>query len=210
MPIIAFANLKGGVGKSTLAVNVAGCLAPKSTLIDADPQATSVAWSEGGGLPFEVHAQPLAGNIRGWIDRALAIESEFVIVDLPPMLGEATSAALAICDLAVIPVTPSGADLRATNGAVDLVKEARAVRGGPLPRVLLVPSKVDRRTAAGVEIEAVLHDYGEAVGPVVSQRIALADSFTSGQWVGDYAPSTAAHSEIKTLTGVIKRLAKKG
>jgi chromosome partitioning protein len=73
-----------------------------------------------------------------------------------------------------------------------------------------VPSKVDRRTAAGAEIEAVLHDYGEPVGPVVSQRIAHADAFTAGQWIGQYAPGSAALAEIKALAGVVKRLAGKG
>ena len=46
MAIIALANLKGGVGKPTLAVNIAGVLAPKSVLVDAeraDPGATARA-----------------------------------------------------------------------------------------------------------------------------------------------------------------------
>lgn len=52
MAIIALANLKGGVGKSTLAVNIAGALSPSVVLIDADPQATATAWGEAGGLPL--------------------------------------------------------------------------------------------------------------------------------------------------------------
>lgn len=43
MAIIALANLKGGVRKSTLAINVAGVLAPSVAVIDADPQATATA-----------------------------------------------------------------------------------------------------------------------------------------------------------------------
>jgi chromosome partitioning protein len=100
------------------------------------------------------------------------------------MLGDATAGALAICDLAVVPVSPSGADLRATNRAVDLIRQARAQRGTGKPYALLVPSKVDRRTAAGAEIEAILHDYGEPLGPGISQRIAHADAFSAGQWIG--------------------------
>ncbi len=211
MAIIALANLKGGVGKSTLAVNIAGALSPKVALVDADPQATATAWAEAGNLPFQVITAPLSGqNVKGWIETVLGIEAAHIVIDLPPMLGDATAAALAICDLAVVPVSPSGADLRATNRAVELITEARAARGDGKPRALIVPSKVDRRTAAGAEIEAVLHDYGEPVGPVVSQRIAHSDAFTAGQWIGDYAKGSAAHAEIKALAGVIKKLAGKG
>lgn len=210
MAIIALANLKGGVGKSTLAVNIAGALAPKSALIDADPQATATAWGEAGHLPFPVTEAALTGsNVEAWIAAALDIDAPYVVIDLPPMLGDATAAALAIADIAVIPVTASGADLKATNRAIELIANARAARDDGKPAVLMVPSKVDIRTAAGAEIQAVLHDYGEPVGPVISQRVAHADAFTAGQWIGDYAKGSAAHSEIKALASVVKRLAGK-
>ncbi|MEI4235036.1 ParA family protein [Roseovarius sp. D22-M7] len=211
MAIIALANLKGGVGKSTLAVNIAGAFAPKVALVDADPQATATAWAEDGNLPFPVIEAPLTGeDVQAWIETVLAIEAAQIVIDLPPMLGNATAAALAICDLAVVPVSPSGADLRATNRAIELIAEARDQRHDGKPRALIVPSKVDRRTAAGAEIEAVLHDYGELVAPVISQRIAHVDAFTAGRWIGDYAKGSAAHVEIRTLASVIKKLAEKG
>ena len=210
MAIIALANLKGGVGKSTLAVNIAGALHPKITLIDADPQATATAWAEAGNLPFPVIEMALTGdNVEAWIETVLAVDTSFTVIDLPPMLGDATAAALAVADLAVIPVTASGADLKATNRAIELIAAARENRGESKPAVLMVPSKVDIRTAAGAEIQAVLHDYGEPVGPVISQRVAHADAFTAGQWIGDYAKGSAAHSEVKALASVVKRLAGK-
>ena len=209
MAIIALANLKGGVGKSTLAVNLAGALGRDVVLVDADPQATATAWGEAGELPFTVLAAPLTpGAVEAWLADLLAINAAHVVVDLPPMLGDATGAAMAVADLAVVPVTPSGADLRATSNALELIAQAREARGDDRPRVLLVPSKVDRRTAAGAELEAVLHDFGERVGPAIAQRVAHADAFSAGRWIGDYARGSAAHAEVKALAAVVKRLVK--
>ena len=90
-----------------------------------------------------------------------------------------------------------------------MVEEARKARGDGKPRALLIPSRVDRRTGAGSEIEAVLHEFGEPVAPVVSQRVAHVDAFTAGQWIGQYAPASVALSEIKALAGVVRRLVRK-
>jgi chromosome partitioning protein len=65
-------------------------------------------------------------------------------------------------------VSSSGADLQATNRTIDLIREAARDAGDGRPAALLVPSRVDRRTAAGAEIEAALHDYGEPVEPGIA------------------------------------------
>ena len=84
MAIIALANPKGGVGKSTLAANIAGVLAAKSVLVDADPQATATAWGEAGRLPFRVVSAPLTGsNLEVWFETVLALADAFVVIDLP-------------------------------------------------------------------------------------------------------------------------------
>jgi hypothetical protein len=73
--VVAFANLKGGVGKSTLAVNVAGALGAswRVVLADADPQGTATAWGEAGRLPFKVVAAPLTeAGVSGWLAGWLA------------------------------------------------------------------------------------------------------------------------------------------
>ena len=215
--VICCANLKGGAGKSTIAVNIAAALAAGGpvALVDADAQGTATAWAEAGHLPpkLTVHAMPLAADtpaaIRDWIGRVVAMKADarHVIIDTPPNLAGVTTAALTVADLALVPVPPSGMDVRATGAALQLLRQARKVRGADKPRCVLVPSRVDRRTASGREVEAVLSDFGEPVAPAVIQRAAMVDAFSAGQWIGDYAPRSAGHVEIEALAALAKRIA---
>ena len=112
---------------------------------------------------------------------------------------------LSLADLILVPVSPSGLDLRAAERTLALLRQARKVRRDGKPAALLVPSRVDRRTAAGREIEAVLHDMGEPVAPAIIQRAAHVDAFSAGQWIGAYAPRSAGHVEIQSLAALVRK-----
>ena len=208
--IIAVANLKGGCGKTTIAVNLACEMLTSRTsvaIVDADSQGSATYWAEEGELPVTVVNLPL-GNRRGadtWINHVLSLNDDLAIVDCPPQIGAATEAAVGIADLVLVPVTPSGADLAATAAALELVNSATDARSDGGPGCLLIPSKVDARTTAGREIESVLREFDEAVAPAVGQRTAFVDSFGAGQWVGHYSPRSKAYADIKTLTRVVRR-----
>jgi chromosome partitioning protein len=212
--LIAIGNLKGGVGKTTLAISVACALAEHGNVVvvDADAQASAAAWAAPGKLPIQVVALPLAADtehaVAAWLERLVEIrdDADFGLVDLPPNLGAATVAALSLVDLLLVPVPPSGLDLRAAERTLALLRQARQVRHDTRPAGLLVPSRVDRRTGAGREIEAVLHDLGEPVAPAVIQRAAHVDAFSAGQWIGAYAPRSAGHVEIQALAALVRRI----
>lgn len=221
--VVAVGALKGGVGKSTLAVSVACALAAdglRVELVDADEQATALAWSERdeardlAGLPVQVHALPATERTdpRRWLDAVLERRelADVLVLDLPPQIGAVMKAALAVADLLVVPVTASGVDIASTARVLELVRDARDLRRDGRPQCLLVPSKVDRRTASGREVEAVLHDFGEPVGPAVGQRSAHVDAFSARQWIGAFAPRSAAHVEIEALTAVVRRSVQRG
>jgi chromosome partitioning protein len=219
--IIAVANLKGGVGKSTIAVNLASALAATGArviIVDADTQGTSSFWETQGNLPAKTKALPLEDSepetgfftrlfqsgaarervrIDGWKQEVTSANADFIVIDCPPHVGLATRTAISISDLVLVPVTASAADVAATAPAMRLIAGARKLRGKP--KCLLVPSKVDRNTATGRNIELVLERFGESVAPAVSQRGAFADSIAFGRWVGDYAPGSPAHREVVEL-----------
>ena len=95
--VIAIGNLKGGTGKSTIAVNLACALAESGdavVLVDADAQATATDWHAGRNLPVAVESLPLGGerDAQRWVARVLSLKASthHVVVDLPPRSARAS------------------------------------------------------------------------------------------------------------------------
>ncbi len=208
--VIAVLNLKGGCGKSTIAVNLACELAVDSgpvLLLDNDAQGTATHWLSHGLLPVRGSFMPLENEEDGErLVRAVAASNDrYVVLDAPAHVGAAAQAAGRIADLVVIPVTASGVDLVATEMVVDLIRQARVLRRGGAPKCLIVPSKIDRRTDAGRRIDEQVRRFGETVGPAIHQRTAFVDAFGAGQWIGDYAPQSPAHYDVAALAMAVRR-----
>ncbi|MGH2413409.1 MAG: ParA family protein [Microcystaceae cyanobacterium] len=140
--ILAVVNGKGGVGKTTTAVNLAAIMAEKQQvlLVDADPQGSATWWIErnatGMGFDLTQETTPkLLGNLRQ------ISHYERVVVDTPPALrSEALAAVIASADYLILPTPPAPMDLTVL---IETVQTA-VMPLGIAHRVLL--TKVDPRS----------------------------------------------------------------
>lgn len=209
--VIAVCNFKGGSGKSTVAVNLAcaiHCATRSPTiLVDADRQGTAKRWGIKGKLPVKVAPRVLQeakpeDRYPGilWISqiKGLAESHKHVVIDLPPGLQFSMAAITTISDQILIPVNPSGIDFHSTANFIDLIQKSRDMRGSDKPACVIVPNRLDRRTTIANKL-SLYEQFGEPIAPAIGMRTAFSYSFDHGQWVGDYAPGSAAHREIERL-----------
>jgi chromosome partitioning protein len=104
-----------------------------------------------------------------------------------------------LSDIILVPVSPSALDIWAAQEAIKTIREARAERGGKLPKIVLVPSRVLTRSSLGRDIADTLKAFGEPVSPAISSRVAIAESAIAGLPISVYAPKSAGHNEFLNL-----------
>lgn len=214
MAIIAIAGRKGGVGKSTIAGNLAAEFAATKRsvrVLDADPQHSMVAWAEqGDGMLARVveKVEGGAGTLRARARQAEK-DADIVLIDTPPGAPEIAYEAALAADLMLLPCGPSPLDLLALKEALSLGLKARAERRSKKPRIRFVPSKVLMSTNLGRGLASSLKDMGKKVLPPIGQRIVVAEAVASGLTVAEFAPNSAAHEEFRELAKAVDKILKK-
>jgi len=203
--IIAVAQRKGGVGKTTLSICLAAELQRRGrdvALIDSDPQRSSCQWAEPGNLEFPVYEIALADqSVADWVRDVEGVAADYVVMDTAPN-DRALGASIALANLVLVPCTPSGIDLEATVRTLEIVDTVRARRAGS-PNMILVPNRVDPRTLEGRQLVEELAGFREVVSPAIGNRMAFVRAFTSGQ--AATAIDGSARYEIGLLCDLVER-----
>lgn len=205
---IAFANVKGGAGKTTLTITMAVCLhrmGKRVLVVDTDPEETALIWaskaSEAGheGPPvIRMDGRNLRRDLT-----AVARDFEFVLIDTPGNNATPARAAMLVADLVLMPVAPGGPDWWIFEKTLSLLADARELR--PDLAACVVFNRVDMTTLSKDTGEALKKADVRVLGASIGRRVAIAEAIVLGQGVTDYAPASEAAHEVEKFSKTVLR-----
>ena len=205
--IVALVNQKGGPGKTTLTMHLAGELARRGArvlVVDADPQGTATRWA--AAAPDET---PFPAAIVGFgrADATLHRELrkylgafDWIVVDCPPSADSPLSqSALLVSDLALIPVIPSPPDLWAGVAIRQVLDTVMPLNEDLVARLVVNQRKPHTRLAA--RTLELLPRYGIPVlATQIGDREAFRHAAAAGLTVADLPRARPAVAEIEAFT----------
>lgn len=207
MPVISFANSKGGSGKTTSALVLACELAHSKpvTIIDADPRHPVTTWAKLPNKPekLTVITNQSEKTILDEIEQAAA-RDPFVIVDLEGTASRLTSYAISQSDLVIVPMKEQQQDAMA---AIDIIAEIhrdmKAVRRDIPYAVLFTQSKVVAKSRTSRFVASQFRDNPriETFTTEIHERDAFAALYAAGGGVRDLDPK-----EVNNLSAAIENV----
>jgi chromosome partitioning protein len=213
---IAVANQKGGCGKTTTCMNLAGGLAAagfRVLVVDADPQGSATEWrnrSEESRLKFDVIAMSTA-SIHKELPRVIAKSTyEVALIDCPPGteakgFGTVTRSALLAADAVLIPSRPTPIDFLATAIMIPVLVDIVTIKPELQVFLLLNAKHANNRLGKTAKDGAIalFSDQGidiQILDAEIHDRTPFAESPAQGETVIEFAPSSKASEEILNLT----------
>lgn len=206
--IIAVVNQKGGSGKTTISMQLAGSLARRENkilVVDADPQGTATRWAASAEdeAPFPASVVGLSAanakvhrEVKKFID-----DYDCIIIDCPPAADSPVpQSALLIADLALVPLIPSPLDMWAAVGIRQVIVNVSIINESLQAR--LVMNQCQPNTTLAQESLEVLPEFGiELAKSYLGHRQVYRQSAVFGQTVHNFgSKASAAIEEIESLT----------
>lgn len=212
--IVGVIQVKGGVGRSTIATNLAAILsiAHPTALIDCDmPQGTSASWFalRQSEIPSKNLVLATAHDhlelIR--VAKECSAKCRYMVIDGPPRLAEMTRAIMILSDLSLIPLGASAAEIWSTSDLLQTLSEARDYKSAVDARIIWTRFRSHTREAqdlkSAVEKELKLKELRSRLGYRVAYSEALARGLSADEWL-----DRNAHAEVRALadevTGILK------
>ena len=193
---IALLQQKGGSGKTTTCVNIAGSLKEmgyKVAICDMDkdkPDAWS--WAVKNDSMKNMVYQIDEKQAREQINK-LKSHHDYIIIDTPPNFQTAALKAALLADLVVIPTAPSGMDLSGLMEAKDLAMTA----GRPFR---LLANRIVKNTTMSRSLLSVLEEEeNESFRVSISQSVKFVEAEAEGLYIGEYAKNSILHKQLKRL-----------
>ena len=212
--IIAVANQKGGSGKTTVSMQLAGAIARrrnKVLVVDADPQGTATRWAASAedDRPFPASVVGLSAasakvhrEVKKFID-----DYDYIIIDCPPAADSPVpQSALLIADLVLVPLIPSPLDMWAAVGIRQVIANVSDLNEGLKSRLVL--NQCQPNTTLTQETLEVLPEFGiELANAQLRHRQVYRQSAVFGQTVHDFGgKASAAIDEMETLTDEVFKI----
>lgn len=192
MKIITIAHQKGGVGKSTLAINLAHAFKDNvpTAVIDLDPQGSIIQ-----------SASKVKGiEILPWKKNTLEkLGDYFVFIDTPPYLSDKLADIFKISDLIIIPTKAGIYDVLACRRTVSLVKKAQKINKGLKAGIVL--NQVNKTTTLTDEAKEALQNLEV---PILKAQISERMNFIRSVALPDGIYSTKDNKAINELNELTK------
>lgn len=197
--IIGIIQVKGGAGRSTIAVNLAGMMASNNkrvALIDCDiPQATAASWylvrkasNKQGSLTIATAANH--NELIKEIER-LNTDNDLIIIDAPPRIAEITKVALILSNLCIVPLGASLADIWATADLLTTIEQAKKHKSDINIKILWNKFRQSTKSAKNLSLEVKEQLKIKELDTKIGYRVAYSDSFGEGLTVTEWTDKTA-------------------
>jgi chromosome partitioning protein len=212
MRIIAIAQGKGGVGKTTLATSLAVAAEAQGErvlLLDLDPQGSSLLWSQTRGPskpPTVIDVAP--EKLGEVISAAATLNATLILIDTPSRVDALIAAAVRVSDMVVLPANPGLLSLAPLQATAALIETAgkRDVAVGVVNNVEAGAAGLSKAKDAS----AVLADLGMPVAPTIVQHLPqFSAAFDRGLGVTELRSPGRAGAQVEQLWLDLDKLARR-